>query len=138
METNSVKISAGLLIIQDDKILLEHPTGAVWYGTYGIPKGEIEEGENLFGAALREFEEELGIHLDPDKLKATGPEMISYIRDDVEFKRMYYFVCHYEDRIVIDPNKLQRSEVDWAGFLSKTEAKTRIFWRQYDILKHIR
>ena len=40
-------ISAGLLIIHDNKILLVHPTNAPWYGTFSIPKGEVEEGEEL-------------------------------------------------------------------------------------------
>ena len=55
------KISAGLAIIYDNMVLLGHTTGRGWYGSYGIPKGGIEEGETHLEAARRETKEELGI-----------------------------------------------------------------------------
>jgi predicted NUDIX family NTP pyrophosphohydrolase len=46
------------------EVLLAHPGGPLWTkkdaGAWSIPKGEIDKGENLQSAALREFEEELG------------------------------------------------------------------------------
>ena len=50
--------SAGLLIIQDNKILLAHPTNAPWYGSYTIPKGKVEDGETYIDTAIRETKEE--------------------------------------------------------------------------------
>jgi len=49
-------ISAGLVIVDKDKrlILLVHPTNASWVGTYSIPKGEVNPGEDLLAAAIRE------------------------------------------------------------------------------------
>ena len=38
--------SAGILIIKNNKILICHPTRARWTGTYTIPKGHLEKGEN--------------------------------------------------------------------------------------------
>ena len=68
------RISAGLLMyrVQDDKlqVLLAHPGGPFSKkkddGYWTIPKGEIEPGENMFEAAMREFEEETGV-------RPTGP-----------------------------------------------------------------
>jgi ADP-ribose pyrophosphatase YjhB (NUDIX family) len=60
IQTDNLKISAGLVIIQDNKILLGHPTGAKWTNTFSIPKGEVQEGESLFDAAFRETREEFG------------------------------------------------------------------------------
>ncbi len=45
-------------------MLLVHPGGPFWakkdLGAWSIPKGEVEEGEELRDCALRELEEELG------------------------------------------------------------------------------
>ena len=47
------------------EVLLAHPGGPHWKDkdlkAWSIPKGEIEPGEDPFQAAMREFEEELGI-----------------------------------------------------------------------------
>ncbi|MGH8982236.1 MAG: NUDIX domain-containing protein [Acidimicrobiales bacterium] len=62
--------SAGLLVYRnragdDLEVLLVHPGGPLWArrdtGWWSIPKGEIGRGEDAYGAARREFEEELGI-----------------------------------------------------------------------------
>jgi predicted NUDIX family NTP pyrophosphohydrolase len=66
------KISAGLLMYRDRtehrssvEILLVHPGGPYWKskddGTWTIPKGEVEPGEELLAAAIREFTEETGL-----------------------------------------------------------------------------
>ena len=77
-----IKISAGLVIIQDNKILLEHPTNHAWENSYSIPKGEIEEGEDLLECAIRETEEELGIQLDKEKLLTRGPFTMEFKKYD--------------------------------------------------------
>lgn len=63
------KLSAGLILYKkiDDglKVLLVHPGGPFWRkrdeGTWSIPKGEYDAGEDPLTAAKREFEEELGM-----------------------------------------------------------------------------
>lgn len=63
------RVSAGLLMyrIRDGKlqVLLAHPGGPFFTnkdeGTWTIPKGEIEPGEDMLAAAEREFEEETGV-----------------------------------------------------------------------------
>jgi len=56
------------------EVLLVHPGGPFWknkdLGAWSIPKGEVEEGEDLLAAAQREFAEELGFA--PSGV-ATGP-----------------------------------------------------------------
>ena len=48
------------------EVLLVHPGGPFWKnkdtGAWSIPKGEVNEGEDLLETAKREFYEELGIH----------------------------------------------------------------------------
>jgi predicted NUDIX family NTP pyrophosphohydrolase len=62
------KQSAGILLYRKVQsfveVLLVHPGGPFWAnkdtGTWSIPKGEFEEGEEPLAAAKREFEEEIG------------------------------------------------------------------------------
>ena len=63
------KISAGLLMYRmrdrQPEVFLAHPGGPLFKnkdeGHWSIPKGEIESGEDLLAAAIREFEEETGL-----------------------------------------------------------------------------
>jgi len=67
-------LSAGILLFRlgsgEPEVLLVKPGGPFWrkkdVGAWMIPKGMIEPGETPIEAALREFEEEVGIHLDLD------------------------------------------------------------------------
>ena len=65
------KISAGLLMYRDRteervflEVLLVHPGGPFWKnkddGAWMLPKGEVNAGEDLLAAAIREFNEETG------------------------------------------------------------------------------
>jgi predicted NUDIX family NTP pyrophosphohydrolase len=62
------RVSAGILLyrVRDGvlEVLIAHPGGPYFsrkdVGYWSIPKGEVEEGEELLAVALREFEEETG------------------------------------------------------------------------------
>jgi predicted NUDIX family NTP pyrophosphohydrolase len=61
----TLKVSAGLLMYRMNggfpEVLLGHPGGPYYAGRDGsIPKGQIEAGETLYEAAVREFTEETG------------------------------------------------------------------------------
>jgi predicted NUDIX family NTP pyrophosphohydrolase len=63
------KKSGGLLLYREVQgsleVFLVHPGGPFWAkkdeGSWSIPKGEIEEGEESLEAAKREFREETGV-----------------------------------------------------------------------------
>ena len=65
----SKRISGGLLLYNKNgtsiRLLVAHPGGPFFRkrdeGWWSIPKGEPEEGEDIFDAAIREFEEETGL-----------------------------------------------------------------------------
>jgi len=75
--------SAGILLYRRAhrglEVLLVHPGGPYWQkrdaGAWQIPKGKIDEGEELLATALREFREELGVVLD-----STGARALTRIR----------------------------------------------------------
>jgi predicted NUDIX family NTP pyrophosphohydrolase len=62
------KRTAGLVLYREGadglEVLLVHPGGPFWKnkdeGAWSIPKGMVDEGEDPFDAALREFHEETG------------------------------------------------------------------------------
>ncbi len=134
-----MEISAGLVIIQNKKILLAHPTNAPWYGTYTIPKGKLEGNENPVEAAIRETFEEVGIKIDVSDIKNKKKPYIIEYKNQVGniYKILYYYVCEPKTEIIIDNDKLQKREVNWAGFCDKDEALSRIFWRFEEMLKFI-
>ena len=69
----AASLSAGLLLFRRRggtlELFLAHPGGPFWRdrdaGAWTIPKGLVEEGEDLLAAAVREFAEETGIEPQP-------------------------------------------------------------------------
>lgn len=137
-EKKQLQLSAGLAIIQKGAILLAHPKGQKWYGTYSIPKGHVEEGEDLLEAAIRETQEEIGYTADIEDIVYPEPEFIDYKdKEGNLYKRVYYFIVNPTDRINQDSIVPDDVEIDWAGFILKDAAEARIFWRLKPILDHI-
>jgi len=73
------KVSAGILMYRNKgnvlEVFLAHPGGPFSEkkdtGVWGIPKGEIDEGEDALTAAQREFEEETGFKAQGEFLPLT-------------------------------------------------------------------
>jgi predicted NUDIX family NTP pyrophosphohydrolase len=74
------KRSAGILLYRTSggapEVLLVHPGGPYWArkdaGSWSIPKGEYDDGEDPQACALREFEEETGTPLPAGELIELG------------------------------------------------------------------
>ena len=121
---------AGVAIIYQNKILLVHPTNASWQKpTLGIPKGRVEDGEDVLTASIRELKEETGISLDASMLSTEPYVTDIYDRNGNVKKQLIYFTCNVDnldilnmDKLTINKNRLQAEEVDWAGFLGANEA----------------
>ena len=142
-EKKGLELSSGLVIIQKGTILLGHPTGQKWYGTYSFPKGHVEPGEDLIQAAIRETKEEIGLSIDPADIilpdPKDGPNYIDYLDKDKQlYKRVYYYVVRPKEIIPQNAIIPDKDEIDWAGFLTKDKAEVRIFWRLKEVLKHIK
>jgi len=109
------KTSAGLLLFKrgsnanDLLVLLVHPGGPFFarkdLGSWSIPKGEAEPGEDLVGVARREFEEEIGMAAPREGLVALGEIK------QAGGKRVYAFAVEGD----LDPASLRSNtfEIEW-------------------------
>ena len=118
------------------EVLLVHPGGPYWArkdaGAWTIPKGEIEEGEDSFDAAKREFEEETGLSpeglfrpLNPVRLK-SGKTVYAWAFEgdwDARGLTSSTFTMEWPPRF----GKVQEfPEADRAGWFSIETAKEKI------------
>jgi predicted NUDIX family NTP pyrophosphohydrolase len=71
---SSPRVSAGILLFRRPaaasvELFLVHPGGPFFasrdQGVWSVPKGEVEPGEDLLAAAVRELAEEVGLAVDP-------------------------------------------------------------------------
>ena len=131
-------ISAGLAIICNKKILLIHPTNAPWYARHSIPKGQLENDEEIIDCAIREVYEEIGVLFDVNNILPKQYEVEYVSNKNKPYKKVYYYLVYLSEEPELKKENFQLEEVDWAGFLSYDEAKTRILEKQLDILKHIK
>lgn len=144
---SKMKKSAGVVIVlNNEKILICHPSNAKWFGSYSFPKGGIDEGETIKQAALRELFEETSVKVDESKI-SKEPIVLDYMnykKKDVIYKKIYLFTMYINniseiglDSEIIPKEKLQLEEIDWAGFVTKEDAKLKLFHRSAPILDKI-
>lgn len=139
------KQSAGLAIIYNGLILLGHTTGRGWYGSYGIPKGGIEDGEDKMSAAIRETLEEVGIKVPRNLIDTTEHTFAVTSRDHKYNKTVYYYIVKIDSlsqigvkELKLPKSQLQVEEIDWAGFLNYNEASKRIMKSQLTVLNNLK
>ena len=138
------KLSAGLAIIYDNKVLLAHTTNRGWYGSYGIPKGGIEKGESKLQAAIRETKEELGISVPKNLIDKTEHTFTLTTRKYKYTKIVYYYIVKISNLsqiglkdLRVPKKQLQVEEVDWAGFIDYKEAMKRVMKSQQVVINNL-
>jgi predicted NUDIX family NTP pyrophosphohydrolase len=120
------KISAGLLIYRrvagELQVLLVHPGGPFWAkkdaAAWSIPKGEVDDAEELLAAAIREFTEETGFTL---------------ARDDADFvplapvkqkggKTIHAFALEVADDLDLAQLRSNTFEIEWPPHSGRRQA----------------
>ena len=135
------KTSAGLLMFRAKnnglEVLLVHPGGPYFQnkdeGAWTIPKGEIEEGEDLLERARIEFEEELGIEASGDwmeigNVKQKGGKTVHAWAFAGDLENDFKLVSNtFEMEWPPRSGKMQRfPEVDRASFFPVEEARMKM------------
>ena len=97
-----MKISCGLVLIKDKKILLVHPTNSIGK-SFSIPKGMINKDEDYITCAIRETKEEVGIEIKKKDIKLTKSSNIIARLFNEEEKRIL--------KIIAENNELTQAKI---------------------------
>lgn len=129
------------------EVFLVHPGGPFFakkdLGSWGIPKGEIDEGEDALAAARREFEEETGFKaggavfpLTPVTQKGGKIVQAWAVEGDCDPKNMKSntFTMEWPPR---SGRRQEFPEVDRAGWFGMDEAKRKINPAQISFLEEL-
>ncbi|MBI2043854.1 NUDIX domain-containing protein [Candidatus Pacearchaeota archaeon] len=140
------RVSAGLLMFRiKDKleVFLAHHGGPFWkdkdIGSWTIPKGEVEKGEELLETAKREFEEETGIVPEGEfiflgDVKQKSGKIVhawAFKKDWSGLLRLNYIT------VEISGNKMKIPEIDKAQYFTIEKAKEKINPAQKEFLERL-
>lgn len=148
------RVSAGIVAYRVRngalEVFLAHPGGPFFAhkdaGHWTIPKGEVEPGEGLLAAALREFHEEVGIALDPN---ATYVDLGSIQQKGGKLVRAWAVQVDWDASPAIKSNLFKMEwpnrsghwqefpEIDRAQFFPLDEAKRKLKERQVPLLDRL-
>ncbi len=150
-EDKMTKESAGLMMykIGGDvlKVFLVHPGGPFWKnkedGAWSIPKGEIEEGENLLETAKREFKEEVGFEAKGNffslgKIQQKAGKIVHAWAFEGDWSGLLMCQSYVEIEWPLrSGKKIKIPEVDKARFFSSEEAKKKINQAQKELIERL-
>jgi predicted NUDIX family NTP pyrophosphohydrolase len=147
------KTSAGIILYRrnlfDFEYLLVHPGGPFYkskdVGVWSIPKGEFDD-KSPFSAAIREFAEETGVHLEESEQSFIPLTPIKQNSGKI--------VIAYALELDIDPGKIVSNtfelewprnsgeyqwfpEIDKGEWLTLSKAKQKIIPSQYPLLEEL-
>jgi predicted NUDIX family NTP pyrophosphohydrolase len=143
------RISAGLLVFRRRpalEVFLAHPGGPLFThkddGHWTIPKGEVEPEEDFLAAAVREFQEETGLAIDPQRrflelgsIQQKGGKWVHAWAVEQDWEEQPIRSNEFKMEWPPGSGRLQRfAEVDRAQFFPLPVAKRKIKDRQAPLL----
>lgn len=138
MNSKKVGVGFGVMILKDNKVLLgkrhEDPEKADselhGEGTWTMPGGKIEFGENFEDASYREVMEETGIKINKDKLKFIS--ITNDVGEDAHFITIGFLCEDFEG----SPQVLEPDEItEWKWF-NLDDLPKPLFFPSEKILKN--
>ncbi len=143
------QLSAGILMWRRRggqlEVLLAHFGGPMWAkrdaGAWAIPKGLVEEGEDLEACARREFEEELGAAPEGElvplgRIRQKGGKLVEAFALEGDFDPAALVSNHYSIEWPPHSGRFRSyPEIDRAGWFSLDEARAKILPSQIPILE---
>jgi predicted NUDIX family NTP pyrophosphohydrolase len=141
-------LSAGILLFRrrgdETEVLLIHPGGPFWArkdaGAWMIPKGGIGSGEQAEDAALREFEEELGVPLASTpfrlcRVKQSGGKLVEVFAAEGDFDPGRLNSTEFEMEWPPRSGEMRRyPEADNARWMTLAEARRMMLPSQLPML----
>jgi 8-oxo-dGTP pyrophosphatase MutT (NUDIX family) len=141
------RITSGIVFIYENKILMVHPSNRNWNSEFSYPKGKVENNESIKKAAIREVKEEINIDTPNELLNQNLYKINSKDEEFYDtFKIDYYYLIYLDDYLfnylfkgdlILKSKNLQKSEIDWAGFITKEQCQSKIKLRLQPILNHL-
>ena len=96
-------------------------------GMYDLPKGKLDKGEDFESAALREVEEECGLH-DLKITKELGSTYHAYLMNDTPyFKETRWFAMHSQQKNLKLQAEEDISDYIWANAEKHRELREKTF-----------
>lgn len=111
MESNSapIDVAVGILIQAGEVLMAQRPEGKPYAGYWEFPGGKVENGESILAALLREFKEELGIDIHPQKTQPWCCCDFVYPHARV---RLHFYLCR---EWCGSPCGLEGQQLAWQG-----------------------
>lgn len=126
-------ISAGLVVLCKNMILLVKQTGDHEGHHLSIPKGLINPHESPLDAAIRETYEESGIKIPVQHIE-NKPYLMNVELPGLQ-RRIIYYVARIDEIPSACP--IDVGEITWAGFLKYEEAEKHLQLSQLSVLLHM-
>lgn len=125
--------AAGGLVTKDKNFL-----AIKRFGLWDLPKGHVEENEDIAIAAIREVEEECGI-TSPEIVKELDPTFHTYILGDKKIlKKTYWYKMSYKGNEIPYPQEEEGiEEAVWMDFSEKDNFKENTYETLKDLLQEI-
>jgi predicted NUDIX family NTP pyrophosphohydrolase len=145
------KISAGLLMYRkrnnELEFFLVHHGGPYWKNrdekSWSIPKGEINDREDLFECAKREFLEETSVKIETDKFISLGEvkQKSGKIVHAWAFEGDWTGILRQNIIEIEYPfgsgKKIKIPEIDKAEFFNREKAKIKMIEAQFEFIERL-
>lgn len=107
---NNPKVGVATMIIEDNKLLLGKRKSELGKGTWGLPGGKLEFGEEPTDCAIRELKEETNLITSTDNLVFCGFSNTIF-DDNLHYITLIYNIISYTGELkIMEEDKCEKWE----------------------------